>query len=55
MKFEYRTRGNVQPQGKPKVYVTGHPKDCKLFLEEIADEILSLENCGVYFDGEPEA
>lgn len=55
MKFEYRTRGNVQPQGKPKVYVTGHPEDCKLFLEEIADEILSLENCGVYFDGEPEA
>ncbi len=53
MKFEYKTRGTTQPQGKPKVYVTGHPEDCRQFLQEIEDEILELENCAVYHDGDP--
>ena len=51
--LKYKTRGNVTPQGKPKVYFCCHPKDFDLYFETISDEILSKQNCSVWYtDGE---
>lgn len=52
--MKYRTRGNSSPQGKPKVYITGHPKDCKIYFESICDIILKLHNCVVFYDEDSE-
>ena len=51
--LKYKTRGKVTPQGKPKVYFCCHPKDFGLYFETISDEILSKQNCSVWYtDGE---
>lgn len=54
MKLLYKTRGNASPQGKPRVYFTGHPEDVGLYFDEITDDILRNQNCAVYYDAEPE-
>lgn len=55
MRLQYRTRGESSPQGKPRVYYTGHPADAERYLEEIAEDILRRQNCAIYYDAEPEA
>lgn len=55
MKFVYRTRGNTTPQGKPRVYFTGHPADLPACSEDIITDILNMQNCAVYYDEEPDA
>ena len=52
--FKPQTRGNSSPQGKPRVYFCAHPRDFGL-LNGIAEEILSRQNCAVWYDTEPEA
>lgn len=54
MKFAYRTRGNAAPQGKPRVYLTGHPADLPACREEIITDILNVQNCAIYYDEEPD-
>lgn len=50
--FEYKTRGNCDPQGKSKVYFCCHPKDFSRCFESISDEILAKQNCAIwYIDG----
>ena len=51
--FSYRTRGDSPWQGKAKVYLAAHPED-RVLLEKIAKEILSYQNCAVFFDSDPE-
>lgn len=55
MKLLYRTRGNSTPQGKPRVYYTGHPADLGAYAEEIFADILKSQNCAIWYDKEPEA
>jgi len=55
MKLLYKTRGNASPQGKPRVYFTGHPEDFGPYFDEITDDILKIQNCAVYYDAEPGA
>lgn len=55
MRLTFRTRGNASPQGKPRVYYTGHPEDLSLYLDGIAADLLSCQNCAVYYDAEPAA
>ncbi len=46
----YRTRGNASPQGRPRVYLCGHPDDLAGQLEVIADEILGLQaNAAIWY------
>ncbi len=52
--FKPQTRGDSSPQGKPHVYFCAHPRDFGL-LNGIAEEILSRQNCAVWYDTEPEA
>ncbi len=47
--YSYLTRNNTNPQGKPKVYLTAHPADLKLYLKSIGDEILRVLNCAIYY------
>ena len=54
-KFQYLTRGNSSPQGKPRVYFCGHPKEQGFFLKPISQQILELQNCAIWYDPEPEA
>lgn len=55
MKLTYHTRGNAAPQGKPRVYFTGHPADLEPYSKDIFSDILSTQNCAVYYDREPDA
>ena len=53
MKLSYRVRGGASPQGKPRVYLTGHPADLPACWEDIITDILKTQNCAVYYDEEP--
>ncbi len=53
MALSYITRGNSSPQGKPRVYFCCHPKDQCIFLQPVAQELLHLQNCAVWYDSEP--
>lgn len=54
MRLAYRTRANSSPQGKSRVYYTGHPDDYALYLDEITADIHRTQNCAIYYDAEPE-
>lgn len=47
--FNYRTRGNVSPQGKPNVYFCCHPADVPYCFDEISDDILRFQNCAIWY------
>ncbi len=51
--MKYKTRGSVHPQGKPRVYFTGYPKDIALYFAEITDMILERQNCAIFYDEDP--
>jgi len=53
-KLAFITRGTSSPQGKQKVYFAAHPNDYR-FLQPIAEKILKLQNCAVFYDEEPDA
>ena len=43
-----KTRGDSNPQGKPKVYFTGHPRDVETYFEIISDMILKTHDCAIF-------
>ena len=47
--FQFKTRGQQNPQGKQKVYFTCHPQDFEMYFETIAGEILDRQDCAVFF------
>ncbi len=51
--MKYKTRGNAHPQGKPRVFFTGHPRDITLFFDKITDMILQRQNCAIFYDEDP--
>ena len=52
-RIAYKTHGNPNPQGKPRVWFCAHPDDYKAFLDTSAEEILKKQDCAVYYDEEP--
>lgn len=54
MELVWKTRGGSSPQGKPRVYLTGHPTDVACWFDPVADEILAAQNCAVYRQARPE-
>ena len=52
-RLEYRTRGKSTPQGKARVFFCCHPEDRELYLEEIAQDLLAVQSCAVWFDADP--
>ena len=53
MKLIYHTRGDSSPQGKSRVYFTGHPADMPVYMSDIFADILKTQNCAIYYDEEP--
>ena len=47
--LEIRTRGGADPKGKPRVYITAHPKDAGKYVEEIAADLIEVADCAVYY------
>lgn len=54
MKLTYKTRGDSSPQGKARVYFSGHPMDLERYLEPICRQLFQSQDCAVYYDEEPE-
>ncbi|MBQ7092941.1 MAG: hypothetical protein IJN84_00365, partial [Clostridia bacterium] len=52
MVLKYKTRGNVSPKGKAKVYFCCHEKDFDRYFDIISDELLELCSCSVWYKGE---
>jgi len=50
--LKYKTRGNSNPQGKPKVYFCCHPEDFNKYFETIYKEVLAKQNCAVWYTDE---
>lgn len=48
--FQYKTKGNVSPQGKRRVYFTCHPEDHGRFFEKITGEILKYSDCAIWYN-----
>ncbi|MBR6044557.1 MAG: hypothetical protein IKP47_02860 [Ruminococcus sp.] len=49
---EYKTRADSSPSGKPKVLVYAAAQDLDRYLGRITEDLLSRQNCAVYFDRE---
>ncbi len=49
MPLQYRTRGESIPQRKPRVFFCCHPADHDRYFPAIAEEILALQNCALYY------
>ncbi|MBR3363480.1 MAG: tetratricopeptide repeat protein [Solobacterium sp.] len=48
--LQYKTRGNVSPQGKLRVYFCCHPEDLSKTFDPITNEILHMYgNAGIWF------
>lgn len=45
----YKTRGQSNPKGKPRVYFACHDRDFQRFFEEITDAVLTISDCAVYY------
>lgn len=52
MRLNFKTRGNADPQGRPRVYYTAHPGEHKRYLQPVAEDIFKYQNCAVYYDEE---
>lgn len=52
--LRYRTRGNSDFKGKPKVFFTAHPDDQLLYFDQISEEILDLQNCAIWYFADQE-
>lgn len=50
--LRFKTRSNTNPQGKPKVYFCAPPEDYSKYFDIISEEILSKQNCSVWFLGD---
>lgn len=47
--FSYKTKGNTDPKGKPRVYFTCHPADFERYFEKILTDIFKTHDCAVYY------
>lgn len=47
--LRFKTRSNTNPQGKPKVYFCAPPEDYSKYFDIITNEILSKQNCSVWY------
>ena len=45
----FRTKGDSEPYGKLRVYISCHPQDFALYFEEIAKDIFETQNCVICY------
>lgn len=51
--LQCKTRGNSNPNGKPRVYFCCHPDDFDKYFERISEELLAEQNCAVWYPEDP--
>ena len=44
-----RTKNNVNPKGKPRVYFTCHPDDFKACFDKLCEDIFKTHDCAVFY------
>ena len=44
-----RTRGNSDPNGKPRVYFTCHPEDFDQYFDKVCNDLFESQDCAVYY------
>ncbi len=47
--MKYRTRGNSDPHGKPRVFFACHPDEFELYFDEVSELLLNYQNCAVWY------
>lgn len=47
--LKYKTRGNSEPDDKPRVYFTCHPSDFDSCFPIAAQDILKRQNCAIFY------
>lgn len=45
----YRTRGMVNPKGKPRVYFTCHPDDFDKSFNKVCKDIFKTHDCAIFY------
>ena len=49
MEFLSRTRWNVSPQGKRRVYFTCHPADFSTYFDVTCEDVFKTQDCAIYY------
>ena len=49
-----KTRGGTTANSKPRVFFCCHPEDFDLYFEPVANDILKLANCSIWYTEDPE-
>lgn len=52
--MQYITKDGSSPKGLPKIYITGHPDDCRRYSGHIREDLFRQHNCAVFYDENPE-
>lgn len=47
--FQVRTKGNVDPAGKPRVYFTCHREDFVRYFDKLCEDIFKTHDCAIYY------
>lgn len=45
----FKTKGMVNPKGKPRVYFTCHPDDFEKSFDKICEDIFKTHDCAIYY------
>ena len=48
-KFLFRSKGNSNPKGKPRVFFTCHPDDFSRSFERICEDVFKTHDCAIYY------
>ncbi len=51
----YKTKSDRSPSEKERIYFTAHPRDFKLYFDDIVKDIHSTQSCTVFYDPDPTA
>ena len=49
LELSYKTKGNAQPKGKPRVFFTCHPADMERSLDRLCSDLFQAQDCAVYY------
>ncbi len=44
-----KTRGNVSPHGKMRIFFSSHKDDFSIYFDQICNEIFESQNCAIYY------
>ena len=48
-KLIYKTKGNSDPRGKPRLYFSCHPDDFDMTFETVCEDIFRTHDCTIYY------